>query len=255
MVFSPDESTFACISDRVVCVYDSETSHWVSSPFELPYHGFLHGAYFSPDGRHILLKFFSYAVVLDIVTGEEQFRIKGKDFVFICHDGRIASTHRIDQDGKVIRRIAWGDPEDEGGVRTGIVVKLWDASNGTLICNRLFEVDDVADTQFSPDGRFLAVERNSEYVIELWNLEDGKDPRRFSYPPGDLPSLDFSPTSDSLIAVSRKGYIYLWRLDTQEMASFRRDFGCVLFIHISPITYLSNKITPWRYGTSYGTSP
>jgi len=104
------------------------------------------------------------------------------------------------------------------------VVKLWDGSSGALISKR-FKVNDVARTQFSPDGRFLAVARKSESVIELCSVEDGKDPRLFSYPPGDLESLVFSPTSDSLMAVSRGGdIVYLWRLDTQEMASFSHHF-------------------------------
>jgi len=34
---------------------------------------------------------------------------------------------------------------------------------------------DVGITQFSPDGQFLAIKRRSEGVIELWNVEDGKN--------------------------------------------------------------------------------
>ena len=222
LVFSPDESTFASISgDRIMCVCDSETGHCISGPFELS--NYVYEACFSPDGRRILLRFKSYAVVLDIVTGEEQFRIKGKNFVFIHCDGKIASTHWID--------------ENKGGDRTGIVVKLWDASNGALISNRLFEVNDVACTRFSDDGRFLAVERKTENVIELWNLKDGKDPRRFLYPPGNFVlSLHFSLTSDSLMAIHNRSNISLWRLDTQGMASFSHDFNHVPHVIHSPLT-------------------
>ena len=170
LVFSHDESTFASISDDgIMCVCDSETGHCISGPFELPHNEFVYDGCSSHDGRRVLLEFRTYAVVLGIGTGEEQeqFRIEGWHFVFIRHDGRIASTHWIDEDGKVIPRTFWGASEDEGGDQTRIVVKLWDASNGVLISNRLFEVNDVARTRFSPDGHFLAVERDSEYVIEL----------------------------------------------------------------------------------------
>jgi len=68
----------------------------------------------------------------------------------------------------------WDDSQDESAFR--ILVQIWDAGHGTLISNRLLEVNDVASTLFSPDGHFLAVGRRSEDVIELWNLEDGKDP-------------------------------------------------------------------------------
>ena len=228
-IFSPNQRTFASISAYngiIMCVCDSETGHCISGPFMLPYNRYIRGACFSPDGKHILLKFSTYAVVLDIVIGEEQFQIEGKDFVFIHHDGRIVSAHWINEDENFIRRIDWGDSKDDGGAQTGIVVKSWDASNDALICNKLFEVDDVARTQFSPDGHFLAIAKKSESVIELWNLEAGKDPQRLWYPPGDsLKLLRFSPTSDSLMAVSRgRDIIYLWRLDTQGMASFSHRF-------------------------------
>jgi len=226
MVFSPNESTFASISDGIMCVCDSETGDCISDPFQLRYDEFVYDAYFSPDGKHLLLGFKPYAVVLDIETGEEQFWMEGWYFVFIRHDGKIASTHWID--------------EDKGGDQTRIVVKLWDASNGVLISNRLFEVNDVARTQFSPDGRFLAVARNSESFIELWNLEDGKDSRRFLYPPGNsLRLLCFSPTSDSLMAVSLgvgEEIIYLWRLDTQEMVSFSHGLPYDSRVIHSPLT-------------------
>jgi len=235
-VFSPDESTFASISASgdgigIMSLCDSETGHCISGPFELPHDEFVCDACFSPDGRRILLEFFSYAVVLDIVTGEEQFRIEGSDFVFTHQDGRIASMHWTDKDEG-----ASDGSEDEGGDRTQIVVKLCDASNGALSCNRLFKVDDVACTRLSPDGHFLAVDRKSESVIELWNLEDGMDPRRFSYPPGNLRSLHFSPTSDSLMAVFWANNIYLWRLDTQEMALFNHYFDGVPRVIHSPFT-------------------
>jgi len=221
LVFSPDESTFAFISFKIMCVCDSETGHCISGPFQLLYDESVYDACFSPGGRRILLEFKSYAVVLDIGTGEEQFRIKCLDSVFIRHDGRIASTHWIDKDGD----------------QTRTVVKLWDGSSGSLISNRLFVVNDVACTKFSPDGRLLAVAREFESVIELWSVEDGKDPQRFSYPPGDLYSLRFSPTSDSLMAVSRRGdIVYLWRLDTQEMASFDHDLNYVPDVIYSSLT-------------------
>jgi len=240
-IFSPNQRTFASISAYngiIMCVCDSETGHCISGPFMLPYNRYIRGACFSPDGKHILLKFSTYAVVLDIVIGEEQFQIEGKDFVFIHHDGRIVSAHWINEDENFIRRIDWGDSKDDGGAQTGIVVKSWDASNDALICNKLFEVDDVARTQFSPDGHFLAIAKKSESVIELWNLEAGKDPQRLWYPPGDsLKLLRFSPTSDSLMAVSRgRDIIYLWRLDTQEMASFSHHFPYDTCVIHSPLT-------------------
>jgi len=217
LVFSLDESTFASISPQTMYVCNSGTGHCISGPFELRNYGNVYDACFSPDGKCILLGFGSYAVVWEIEMGEEQFQIEGHRFAFIHHDGRIASTHWVD--GRIL-------------------VKFWDSSNGALIPNRLLEVNDVAVTRFSPDGRFLAVGRKSEDTIELWNLEDGKDPQRFPYPPGNLSTLHFSPTSDTLMADFREKHrhIYLWRLDTQEMVSFGHDFDYDSHVVHSPLT-------------------
>ena len=201
VVFSLDESAFASISLQTMYICDSETGHRISGPFELPNYGVVHNVCFSPDGKRILLRFRSCAVVWDIEMGEEPFQIEGHDFAFIHHNGRIVSA-KVDGD------------------RDG-------------------SQDDVAHIQFSPDGHFLAIGRKS--VIELWNLEDGKDPRRFAYPPGKLTYLRFSPTSDTLMAAFREKpcHIYLWRLDTQEMVSFSHDFNYMPHvIHSSLTNYL-----------------
>jgi len=230
VVFSPDESTFASMSPYDMYVCDAETGHCISGPFVSTGHGGGSDACFSPDGKHILVKSNPYGVVWGIEMGEEQFRIQGLDFAFI-HDGeKIASTHWIDMDGRLINST---HPRP-----TRLLVQLWDATNGVVISNSLFEVNDVAVTQFSPDGHFLAVGRMSEDVIELWNLEDSKDPQQFLHPPGKLSSLRFSPTSDTLMAVSGKKpcHIYLWRLDTQEMVSFSHDSYYVPHVIHSPCT-------------------
>jgi len=256
LVFSLDESTFALISSQTMYFCDSETGHCISGPFELRNCGNVYDACFSPDGKRILLVFGFYAVVWDTEMGEEQFQIEGYQFAFIRHDGRIVSACLVDGD--------WDGSRDESEFR--ILVQLWDASNPALISDRLFEVNDVAVTQFSPDGRFLAVGRKSEDVIELWNLQDGKDPRRFPYPPGKLSSLNFSPTSDTLMAdFEEPRHIYLWRLDTQEMVPFSHDFDYDTHVVHSPLTnYLfieriytvemwdvSMTGSEWIWGTKY----
>jgi len=219
IAFSPDEKTFASISTEVgviiMYICDSETGHRISGPFEsegaYPYEADEADACFSPDGKHVLVKYLHHAVVWDIGRGEKQFEIEGgRDFVYIHHGryhGRIASTHRY---------------------QTDVCVQLWDAGNGVLMSNELFKVTDARIAQLSPDGRFLAIGKRSGNVIELWNVEDGMDVQRFSYPPGDLSSLCFSPTSDSLMAKSSSSdHICLWRLDTQEMASISVEIGRV----------------------------
>jgi len=255
IVSSPDEKTFVSISSHATMyVCDSETGHCISGPFELeirPTHTPGLHAYFSPDGKHILVRSRDSdtlhcpcpAVVWNIEKGEEVFRIEGFDFMFIhcgCNEGRIASMDWIDEDGFLVQEVTstdsedtstYSEDEDESSIRTvasedqrptRILVKLWDIRNG--IFDRLFEVTGVTVAKFSPNGQYLAVERQSESVVELWNLEDGTITHRFPHPSGDLFSLYFSLTGDFLMAAFEESrHECLWRLDTQQMLSFDLD--------------------------------
>ena len=225
IVLSPDEKTFASISDSATMyICDSETGHCISGPFNLRNQSSMlpKDACFSPDGKYILVRCHSYdsspscAVVWNIEKEEEE--IEGFDFVFIhCghNEGRIASMDRIhdDYDESTVA------PEERP---TCIWVKLWDIGN--RISDRLFMIMGMNVARFSPNGKYLAVARQFESVVELWNLEDGTITHRFSCPRGDPSSLRFSPTSDCLMAAFIMSCdICLWRLDTQEMVCSNLD--------------------------------
>jgi len=136
----------------------------------------------------------------------------------------VASTDLEGQGGSLIQTISSTGLEDRGPRSTRVLVKLWDIGNDTF--DRLFEVTDVNITQFSPNGRYLAVGRRSGNAIELWNLDDSKSTHRFPHPHGDLRSLHFSPTSDCLMATSwGSHHKCLWRLDTRQMVSFNLVVG------------------------------
>jgi len=236
IALSPDEKTFASISaphglstillrrKPTMYICDSETGHCISGPFKLRNLAFTGrvDAFFSPDGEHILVRcrreneLSCHASVWNIEKGEEMFQIEGFDFVFIhCgnNEGKIASIHWVDEDGSSIRTIASEDQRP-----TQILVKLWDIANGAF--HRLFEINDIAVAQFSPNGKHLAVERQSESVVELRNLEDGKITRQFSHLPGKISSLHFSPTNDYFTAALKENNRQcLRRLDTQQMVS------------------------------------
>jgi len=228
MAFSSDESTFLYGSSNTTCICDSETGHCISSPFKVPEYGY--NALFSPSGKHILFKYDSYAILWDIERGEEQLRIKGYDFVFAHHDGRIVLAYLVNEDRNS------NNSEDQGANR--IMVQFWDASDGALISNTLLNVNNAGRSRFSPDGHFLAIVKESENVIELWNLEDSKKIRRFTYPHEELEFLRFSPTSDTLMAVfeGKPRQVRLWRLDAQEVVSFSHDFHDALHVIYAPLT-------------------
>ena len=266
IVLSPDEKTFASISARATMyVCDSETGHCISGPFKLRNPDFSRlldraDACFNPDGNLILVKYCYYktlscpAIVWNIEKGEEVFQIESFDFVFIhsgCNEGKIASMHWIDEDGSSIRKM----PSVHQRRPTRIMVKLWDIGNG--ISHRLFEMNGITVAQFSPNGKYLAAERQSESIVELWNLEDGKITHQFLHPSDDLSSLHFSPTNYYLTAAFRTLFRkYLRRLDTQEMVSFDLDVKNILLavIHSSHINRIfvprDETVEIWEVSTT-----
>jgi len=237
IAFSPDESTFLYTSESnrsskiATYICDSETGRCILGPI---YHTYV---CFSPAGKHIVLKYGSYGVVWDIETGEEQFQIEGSDFAFVHHNGRIASV-------KIDRNL--DDPEDgnldESGDKDGsrILVQFWDTGNGALIFSRPLEVNDVCSAIFSPDGHFLAIQKKFENVLELWNLEDSEDLRRFTYPRGHpigrLSFPCFSPDGHYLAVVKRsENVIELWNLeDCENFRQFTYPHGNSPSLHFSP---------------------
>jgi len=103
------------------------------------------------------------------------------------------------------------DPGDRDPSR--ILVQFWDAGNGELISSRLLEVNDAFDVQFSPDGHFLVIQKRSQDVLGLWNLEDSKDLRQFTHPHRHLL---FCFSSDGHFLAIKKEFeniIELWNLE------------------------------------------
>jgi len=128
IALSPDKKTFAFISvslkSATMHFCDSQTGHHISGPFELRNQLSCQGpgrldACFSPNGRHILVKFLlktlsCRAVVWDIERGTEVLQIEGFDFVFIhCgrNEGKVVSMHWTDEDS-LTRATACEDSED-----------------------------------------------------------------------------------------------------------------------------------------------
>ncbi len=96
--------------------------------------------------------------------------------------------------------------------------KVWDMSTGKLY----FELGEpstqqtgslVPDAEISPNGMFLAL-TTARGFIGIWNLEVGKFLTTFAGPPGDFPSIRFSPDSTTLVAVYDSGVA---RLFTSEL--------------------------------------
>ena len=94
---------------------------------------------------------------------------------------RIASMDWIDENGSSIRTIAWTDSEYQDPCSTRILVKLWDIGNDKY--DRLFEATATPVAQFSHRQYLaVAVTRQSENSVELWNLEDDKITHRLHTP-------------------------------------------------------------------------
>ena len=120
-----------------------------------------------------------------------------------------------------------GNSSDSGDKDASrILVQFWDTRNGELISSRLLEVNDAFDAQFSPDRHFLAIQKRSQDVLGLWNLEDSKDLRRFTHPRGHLL---FCFSSDGHFLAIKKEFenvIELWNLeDSKDFQQFTYPDG------------------------------
>lgn len=91
----------------------------------------------------------------------------------------------------------------------------------------------------SPDGTELAVSVASqyfstEYRIELYNTRTGEKTGVLSGPGDTIWALEYSPNGNTLAAISRKGFGYIWDLRTMMETAKLAPGNYIGVIHFSP---------------------
>jgi WD40 repeat protein len=189
------------------------------------------GAYlsFSSDGEYIATGGGGanrYLYVHRISTGQE-----------ICnaYSGTYITDIDFSPDGQIVASSG-----------TDNTIKLWDATNGSLIRTLSGHTDDISTIDFSPDGQLIASGANGfddpgEAAIKIWQVSDGQLLQTLDGYDTSVFAVDFSSDGQYLISSGRDGYspnihlkIKIWRL-SDGMLSIEYDESATAYdIKFSP---------------------
>jgi RNA polymerase sigma factor (sigma-70 family) len=203
-------------------VYDLATGRAL---FSLNWGGIEVGA-FSPDGRTIVAQQGFDLCIFDAATGKALRQIK---------DPRMNSwSHRLlvfTPDGKAVAAVSHEDREPRAAH-----IHLIDLESGKQI--RDFSADklSVMEFAFSPDGKLMASggydcdNERENYFARLWDVETGKEIRRFMHGKQGfgIASLAFSPDGKTLATLGTQAGVLLrlFEVDTGKLLrAFPKDDG------------------------------
>jgi WD40 repeat protein/serine/threonine protein kinase/DNA-binding XRE family transcriptional regulator len=270
VVFSPDGKTVlsgAGGGSGTVILWDITNGQMLR-----PFYGHasdVHAVAFGPDGRRALSGSIDTTVVMwDVATGQPISRLHGHegsvDSVAFSPDGRTVLSASDDdtmrlwdlEGGQVIRRFSGLEqragriavsPIDGGStallglqdgalvldLQSGQAIRRLPGSNGTHW---------IIDVAYSPDGRtaLLAPEGIVDYPADvvLWNLETGREIRRFVGHQAGVVAVDFSPDGRTAVSGGGKGTIILWDVATgHEIRRFRGYEGNEFGNYVSSTTF------------------
>lgn len=192
--------------------------------FSLNY-GSVEAGVYSPDGRALVLKQNFDLCVFDAESGKQLRTIKGEQ-KNLRHSGVPVFT----PDGKAIATIS--DGKD---------VHLFDFESGNTIRDFVHDIPksgapsdfaQVIAIAFSADGKLMATggygNEKGNYFARLWDVETGKELRRFPHGPKGygIGSLTFSPDGKTLATLGTQGDVFLRLFDVEtgkEQRAFPTD--------------------------------
>ena len=159
------------------------------------------GAVLSPDGKRVLSGGRDGTVRLwDAVTGKELQKM-------VCPNDREVLCVAFGPPGQVLS----GDNEGK--------LRRWDLHTGkdTVVfagqaCVRVVAYSD--KTNLAATCGTHTVPWGMHGPIHLWNLETGKEVRKFADDTKDIWSVRFSPDGKQLLAVFKDGTLYFWDVET-----------------------------------------
>jgi WD40 repeat protein len=170
------------------------------------------GVAFSPDGRYALSGAGDGTVRLwEVATGREVRRFSGHngavEDVAFSPDGRQALT--ASHDG---------------------TVRLWNVQTGKQIHVLLKQLTQVHRVAFSPDGRRALSGGDDDNTMRLWDLESGRELRRFT----GFCGVAFSPDGRRALCGEVSGHIGLWDVETgagvRQLLGHRRKVTGLVFL-------------------------
>jgi WD40 repeat protein len=223
----------------------------------------------SRDGRHLLSGGWDETVRWwDVETGQELRRLGGHgqvEIVALSPDGRRALSGHHDRtvrlwdlDTGAELRSFEGHTDSVGGVafsgdgRRAIsggfdhTVRLWDVESGQQLHRLEGHTGQVRAVAFSPDGR-LALSGNiygtkdnhdyppSDCDLRLWDVETGRELRRFQGHASLVEGVTFSPDNQHALSCSWDGALRWWDVATgKELRRFQGNAGPLTCLALSP---------------------
>jgi WD40 repeat protein len=219
--------------------------------------GPVYGAALSPDGRHVLTGGYPDKVVRywEVESGREVHQLQGHPgyvlSVAISPDGRQALSGGVGSEvllwdlatGKMLRRLEGSQtmvhsvsfsPDGRRAVSGGRGARYWDLATGRPL--RVFTDADSTSSVFSPDGRQVLV-GGYEGLVTLWDVESGRELRRFEGHSKNSVRVAFSPDGRRAWSGGGDGTVRLWDLagtDSRPQTFFRWHTGAVTGLAVAP---------------------
>lgn len=160
---------------------------------DTPQYGTITSIDFSPDNQRIAIGTLFEVLVLDAVTGEEQ-------WTTIVHEGFCV---KFSSDGNLLV------------VGTGISgVMVFDARTGAVLFEG-FEIEDsFRSVDISPNSQFIAMS-GTDGILRIWDFEHDATMILAGHTDA-ITSVDFSPDGQILLSASMDGTIRFWDTNTWE---------------------------------------
>jgi WD40 repeat protein len=191
-------------------------------------HGAVEGVALAPDGRRALSSHHEGTLRLwDLETGGELRRFEG-------HTSSVGGV-AFSPDG---RRVLSGGYDH--------TVRVWDLETGTQLHCLEGHTGQVHAVAFSPDGR-RALSANvhkfkdgfdshaADYQLRLWDLDTGKELRRFVGHAHPVWGVAFSPDGRQALSCGEDATIRSWEVETgKELHRFEGHTGPVTCVAFSP---------------------
>ncbi|KAL9655510.1 hypothetical protein ABK040_002177 [Willaertia magna] len=115
------------------------------------------------------------------------------------------------------------------------LVRVWDATNGTVRRDLIGHVGDVYHVRFLPSGK-VAMSAGADFQIKIWDLSDGTCGASLKGHKGGITCFDFINRGRNFISTSRDGTCKLWDCATQSEITTL----CSVSSHLTSCSVASN---------------